>query len=150
MRCEVVAHMNKGGCTARGSWDANTYPSWFTWKLAWGDSQAREHVSNIETDLTKSAPNPRAPAHRGPWRASWIINKKNMLTAMRWRSFITHVQAHTDLHRCTHGYMYAYSIFFCSQRGVWCTCSSLLISITCIMYTQVHLRMHKHASEIAH
>lgn len=110
LKCEAVAGIYKGGCTVR-IMGCKHIPTLVYMQASLGRLPGTVHVSNTETDLTKSAPKPRAPAHTGLWRISGIINKKNMLTAVRWRSFITHVQAHTDPHRSTHRYMYAFSIF---------------------------------------
>lgn len=99
------------------------YLPWFTCKLAQGYSQARGMWA---------PPNPCAPAHRGFKRGNRIINKKNMLTVERWRSFITHV------HRSTHKYISINSILS-AARGECDAHSCLFIRYACIMCTHVHL-----------
>ena len=136
MKCEVVAGMHQGG-RAVGITGCKHIPTVVYMQASPRILPGTVHVSNIGTDLTKSAPNPRAPAHRGLWRISRIINKKNMLTAVRWRSFITHAGTHGPAHKCTRVHVCIPHLFR-RQRGVWCTCSSLVVHALCTHFPKLH------------
>lgn len=89
------------------------------------------HVNSMRTALTKPATKPWARAHSSLWRISPTINKNNMLTAVRWRTFITHVQTHMDQHRSAHTQRYIYALVMPFAARGECdepvtACSSLL------------------------
>lgn len=115
-KCKVVAGVHNGGCTVV-IMGCKHIPTLVYMQASRRILPGTKHVRNIGTDLTKHAPNPGAPAHRGLWRNSRIINKKNMLTAVGWRTFIDIVQTHGPAQEYTQVCVCIHHLS-CSQRGV--------------------------------